>query len=207
MGESSKILMTKILNSSDIQPEIAFTEYDFYKKHEGSIKHTELGRIKTLLPLREMAISFGLKEEHPKSLRVKRGQKSFFTPEGKIALAFLKSHTGLSAPKLMDALKANIHYQIFCGIRIRPDYPMTNYKLIDCILLELSKSLRVQEQQKVLADRWIPYMKNLDTVYIDATGYESWMRYPTDVKCFGNASNVFILLLWASVRAYARSIV
>lgn len=174
--------MAKIQNLSDIQPEIAFTEYDFYKNYEDSFKHTELGRIKSLLPLQEMAISFGLKEEHPKSMSVKRGRKPFFTPEGKVALAFLKSYTGLSAPKLMDALNANIHYQIFCGIRIRSDYPMTNYKLIDSILLELSTRLRIQEQQKVLADMWMPYMKNLDTVYTDATCYESWMRYPTDVK-------------------------
>ena len=42
---------------------------------------------------------------------------------------------------------------------------MTNYKLIDGILLELPRKLKVQEQQKVLADAWKPYMKNLDTIY------------------------------------------
>ena len=69
---------------------------------------------------------------------------------------------------------------------------MTNYKLIDSILLELSKKLKIQEQQKVLADAWKPYMKNLDTVYTDASCYESLMRFPTDVK-----------LLWECVeRAY-----
>lgn len=73
--------MIKIQNLSDIQPEIAFSEYDFYKNYEQSFEQTELGRIKKLLPLREMAISFGLIEEHPKSLRVKRGRKSFFTPD------------------------------------------------------------------------------------------------------------------------------
>ena len=192
--------MAKIQIFSDIQPEIAFTEYDFYKNYEDSFKRTELGRIKTLLPLREMANSFGLKEEHPKCLRVKRGRKPFFTPEGKVALAFLKSYTGLSAPKLMDALNANIHYQIFCGIRIRPDYPMTNYKLIDSKLLELSKGLRIQEQQKVLADRWMPYMKNLDTVYTDATCYESWMRYPTDVKLLWECiEHVYLMMCKISV--------
>lgn len=139
-----------------------------------------------------MAISFGLVEEKPKSLRVKRGRKSFFTPEGKVALAFLKMYTGLSAPKLMDALNGNIHYQIFCGIRISPENQLTNYKLIDSILVELSKKLKIQEQQKVLADAWKPYMKNLDTVYTDASCYESLMRFPTDVK-----------LLWECVdRAY-----
>lgn len=46
--------------------------------------------------------------------------------------------------------------------------------------------------QKVLAEAWIPYMKDLDTVYTDASCYESHMRFPTDVK-----------LLWECVeRAY-----
>ena len=84
------------------------------------------------------------------------------------------------------------YYQIFCGIRISPENQLTNYKLIDGILLELSRKLKVQEQQKVLADAWKPYMKNLDTVYTDASCYESLMRFPTDVK-----------LLWeCTVRAY-----
>lgn len=184
--------MAKIRHLSEIQQEIAFTEFDFYQRYAKTFKTSELGRIKSLLPLREMAISFNLMEERPMHKRVKRGRKSFFTPEGKVALAFLKMYTGLSAPKLMEALNGNIHYQIFCDIRISPENQLTNYKLIDGILLELSRKLKVQEQQKVLADAWKPYMKNLDTVYTDASCYESLMRFPTDVK-----------LLWeCTVRAY-----
>ena len=174
--------MAKVQNLSDIQQEIAFTEFDFYQRYAEIFKTSELGRIKSLLPLREMAMSFGLVEERPKSLRTKRGRKSFFTPEGKVALAFLKMYTGLSAPKLVEALNGNIHYQIFCGIRISPENQLTNYKLIDSILLELSKALRIQEQQKLPADALKPYMKNLDTVYTDASCYESLMRFPPDVK-------------------------
>ena len=184
--------MAKIRHLSEIQQEIAFTEFDFYQRYAETFKTSELGRIKSLLPLREMAISFNLVEERPMHKRVKRGRKPFFTPEGKVALAFLKMYTGLSAPKLMEDLNGNIHYQIFCGIRISPENQLTNYKLIDGILLELSRKLKVQEQQKVLADAWKPYMKNLDTVYTDASCYESLMRFPTDVK-----------LLWeCTVRAY-----
>lgn len=140
--------MAKVRYLSDIQQQIAFTEHDFYQLYVETFKTSELGRIKSLLPLREMAISFGLIEEKPKSIRVKRGRKSFFTAEGKVALAFLKMYTGLSAPKLMEALNGNIHYQFFCGIRISPENQLTNYKLIDSILLELSKKLKIQEQQK-----------------------------------------------------------
>ncbi len=88
----------------------------------------------------------------------------------------------MSAPKLMEQLNANIHYQIFCGIRISSANPLTNYKLIDDIILELSNRLRIQNQQEALAEAWKPYMKNLDTLYTDATCYESAMRYPTDAK-------------------------
>lgn len=184
--------MAKVRNLSDNQQEIAFTEFDFYQQYVETFKTSELGRIKELLPLREMAISFGLIEVQPKSLRRSRGRKSFFTPEGKVALAFLKMYTGLSAPKLLEALNGNIHYQIFCGVRINPQNLLTNYKLVDNILLELSKKLKIQEQQKLLADAWKPFMKNLDTVYTDASCYESEMRFPTDVK-----------LLWECVeRAY-----
>lgn len=184
--------MAKVRNLSDNQQEIAFTEFDFYQQYVETFKTSELGRIKSLLPLCEMAISFGLIEVNPKSLRTPRGRKSFFSPEGKVALAFLKMYTGLSAPKLMEALNGNIHHQIFCGVRINPHNQLTNYKLIDNILLELSKKLKIQEQQKILADAWKPYMKNLDTVYTDASCYESLMRFPTDVK-----------LLWECVeRAY-----
>ena len=184
--------MAKVRNLSDIQQEIAFTEFDFYQQYVETFKTSELGRIQSLLPLREMATSFGLIEEKPRNIRAKRGRKSFFTPEGKVALAFLKMYTGLSAQRLMEALNGNIYYQIFCGIRISPENQLTNYKLIDNILLELSKKLKIQEQQKVLADAWKPYMKNLDTVYTDASCYESLMRFPTDV-----------MLLWECVeRAY-----
>ena len=185
-GNEVENLIAKIQKLSDIQQEISFTEFDFYHRYEESFKSSELGRIKSLIPFREMAISFGLVEENPKSFRMQRGRKPFFTPEGKVALAFLKIYTGLSAPKLMEALNGNIHYQIFCGIRICPESQLTNYKLIDNILLEQSKKLKIQEQQKVLADAWKPYMKHLDTVYTDASCYESLMRFPTDGSYSGN---------------------
>lgn len=95
---------------------------------------------------------------------------------------FLKMHTGLSAPKLLEQLNGNVHYQIFCDISINPLRPLTNYKLIDDIASELADKLRIQQQQNLLAEAWKPYMKDLDTFYTDATCYESEMRYPTDQK-------------------------
>ena len=95
---------------------------------------------------------------------------------------FLKMYTGLSCPKLMEQLNGNIHYQMFCDVIIDPMRPLTNYKLLDDIMMELAGKLKIQQQQDLLAEMWKPYMKDLDTMYTDATCYESEMRYPTDPK-------------------------
>ena len=69
--------------------------------------------MKRLLPLHEMAVNFGLVSNHPVR---KRGRKSFFSPEGKVALMFLKMYTQLSAPKLLEQLTATstIRYSATC---------------------------------------------------------------------------------------------
>ena len=128
--------MSKVRNFSEIAPNIAFSEFNFYELYYSTFENSELGRIKKLLPLREMAENLGLVR---KSMRLKLGRKSFFTPEGKVALMFLKMYTGLSCPKLMEQLNGNIHYQIFCDVIIDPTRPLTNYKLFDDIMLELAR--------------------------------------------------------------------
>lgn len=182
--------MSNITNFAEKAPNLPFTEYDFYELYRETFEQSELGRIKRLLPLREMAVSFGLVGG---SLRPKRGRRSYFTPEGKVALMFLKMKTQLSFPKLLEQLNGNIHFQIFCDVLIDPLRPLTNYKLLDDIAAELAGKMKIQELQEQLAIAWKPWMKDLDTMYTDATCYESEMRYPTDQK-----------LLWEGIeKAYA----
>ena len=178
-GIEQKVCMAKIRNFAEIAPNLPFTEYDFYEEYRGAFEKTELGRMKKILPLHEMAESFSLVN---KRMAPKRGRKSYFTPEGKVALMFLKMKTQMSFPKLMEALNGNVFYQMFCDIVIDPAHPLTNYKLLDDIALELAGKLKIQELQNRLAEAWKPYMKDLDTMFTDATCYESDMRYPTDQK-------------------------
>lgn len=173
------ICMAKVQNFAEITPNLPFSEFDFYDLYRSTFEKSELGRMKRLLPLREMAESFGLVR---KGMRPKAGRRPYFTPEGKVALMFLKTRTGLSCPKLMEQLNGNIHYQMFCDVIIDPTRPLTNYKLLDDIVLELARNLKIQQQQGLLAEMWKPYMKDLETMYTDATCYESEMRYPTDPK-------------------------
>ena len=170
--------MAKVQHISGIVKRLPLEGFDF-DLFRITFENSELGRMKRLLPLHEMAVNFGLVSNRPVR---KRGPKPFFSPEGKVALMFLKMYTQLSAPKLLEQLNGNVHYQLFCDISINPLSPLTNYKLIDDIVSELSDKLKIQQQQDILAEAWKPYMRNLDTFYTDATCYESDMRYPTDQK-------------------------
>ena len=57
--------MAEVQQISEITPSFAFTEFDFYKDYEESFKKSELGRFHALLPLREMAVRFGLIDSAP----------------------------------------------------------------------------------------------------------------------------------------------
>ena len=52
--------MSKVRNFSEIAPNIAFLEFNFNELYYSTFEKIELGRIKNLLPLREMAENFGL---------------------------------------------------------------------------------------------------------------------------------------------------
>ena len=190
MEESQKNCMSKVRNFAELAPNIGFSEFDLYDLYRSTFEMSELGRMKKLLPLHAMSENFGLVS---KSMRPKLGRKSYFTSEGKVALMFLKMYTGLSCPKLLEQLNGNIHYQIFCDVIIDPTRPLTNYKLLDDIMMEFAGKLKIQQLHGILADKWRPYMENPDTMCTDATCYESEMRYPTDAK-----------LLWEGVeKSYA----
>jgi hypothetical protein len=125
-----------------------------------------------------------------KSLKLKENRKgptSLFSPQGKMALMFLKSYTGLSDKKLIENLNGNLQHQLFCGIFLGPD-KLKGFKFVSRIRTELGKKLNIRVVQDVLAKAWKPYLENPNIVLEDATCYESYMRYPTNVK-----------LIWESV--------
>ena len=83
------------------------------------------------------------------------GSPTSFTPEGKVALMFLKMKTQMSFPNLMEELNGNIHYQLFCDILIDP----TDQKLLwECV--EKGYGLMCEASQKLGIHR--PRTKYLD---------------------------------------------
>jgi hypothetical protein len=173
--------MGKIQKISELQPTLPFSEYDIYKSYRASFESSELGEIYKVFPFKSLSEELKLKQRS-------RGRNAYFSPEGKIALMVLKSYSELSDRALIAQLNANIHYQLFCGVRIDPARPLTNFKIVSEIRCELASKLNIDRSQTILADYWKPYLKDVHVLLTDATCYETDMRYPTDVK-----------LLWESV--------
>lgn len=160
---------------------------DQLAKHWAGFFQTDLGKIYQAIPWKELVGVFGLKTHGV-------GRKAIFSPQGKLALMFLKSYANCSDQQLVEHLSGSIHYQLFCGVMIPADKPLTCGKIVSEIRCELAKKLKVDDIQKVLAESWKPWMKDTDFVLMDATCYESSVRYPTDQK-----------LLWEAVEwSYAQ---
>jgi hypothetical protein len=87
----------------------------------------------------------------------------------------------VSDRRVYEQLNGNIQWQMFCGIFLGPG-KLADFKVISRIRTELAKKLNIHEIQDVLAKSWKPYMEQTNIVLEDATCYESYMRFPTNVK-------------------------
>lgn len=173
--------MTKIRRIDNFQHNFSFTtqveEFDLFFNRflEG-----DLGKIYTAVPWDGLVLGLGLND-------AKKGPRSTFGPQGKIALMFLKHYAACSDKRLVEQLNGNIDYQFFCGINLGADR-LTNYKIVSEIRCELAKKLNIEKVQQTLFDSWRGHMNDHHSIVMDATCYESELRYPTNEK-----------LLWESV--------
>lgn len=173
--------MIKIRRIDNFQHNFSFTtqveDFDLFFNRflEGN-----LGKIYTAIPWSELISTFGLSD-------ARKGPTAIFGPQGKIALMFLKHYAGCSDKRLIEQLNGNIDYQFFCGINLGVNR-LTNYKIVSEIRCELGKKINIEKVQQVLFDSWRDYIKDHHSMVMDATCYESELRYPTNEK-----------LLWESV--------
>jgi hypothetical protein len=167
--------MSKLQRIFESTPEISFispqAEFSLYWN---SFLESELGKIYQALPWKELIKHLKLKEQ-------RNGRVSNFSPQGKLALMFLKAYSGLSDRKLMEHLNGSIQYQLFCGIFLGPG-KLPDFKIVSKIRTELSSKLHISTTQQILTNAWKPYIKQPNIILEDATCYESYIRHPSDVK-------------------------
>jgi len=173
--------MTKIRRFDNFQHTFSFTtQIEQFDLFFDRFLEGDLGKIYSAIPWDELVKTFGLGDSQ-------KGPLSMFGPKGKLALMILKHYAGCSDKRLIEQLNGNIDYQFFCGIDLGGNR-LANYKIVSEIRCELGKKLNMDKAQQTLFDSWSAHISDKHSIVMDATCYESELRYPTNEK-----------LLWESV--------
>lgn len=139
-----------------------------------------MGKIYAAIDWDNLVATFNIAEQ-------KKGRNYLFSPKGRLGLMFLKHYTNCSDRKMIEQLNSNLDYQFFCDIELGFER-LTNYKIVSQIRCELAEKLDINLVEKALFNSWKQHIDNSDQIVMDATCYESEVRYPTIQK-----------LLWESV--------
>lgn len=140
---------------------------------------SDLGKIYQAIPWESIVEKFGITEKP-------LGSKMRFSPKGRIGLMLLKHYSCCSDRKLIEQLNSNIDYQFFCDIHLGITR-LTNFKIVSQIRCELAEKLDIDVLEKELFSYWSPYIGSQSQVTVDATCYESEVRYPRPQKLLWEA--------------------
>jgi hypothetical protein len=167
--------MSKLQRIFESTPEISFiSPQKEFSLYWNKFMTSEIGKIYQVIPWNKLVKSLRLKEP-------RKGRGAYFSPQGKLALMFLKAYTRSSDRKLVELLNGNFDYQMFCGIFLGPGR-LSDYKFISKIRTELAGKLQISTLKQAFAKAWKPYLQQPNIILEDATCYESYIRYPTNIK-------------------------
>ena len=102
---------------------------------------------------------------------------------------FLKHYLKLSDEKLLERLNTDWAIQMFCGIQLCDNQMVRDNAFVSNVRTYLAKHVDLETLQQTLITNWKQEIADKQVVLMDATCYESYIRFPTDVK-----------LLWESCR-------
>jgi len=136
--------------------------------------NTELGQLYQAIPFSDLQNQFPIHSQ--------KGRPAYMELQGGIALQILKSYLGLSDEKLIARINSDWVLQYFCGIRLKDHQWIKDKDYVGRWRRYLAKHIDYDSFQKTLAQHWSNFIQNPPVVMMDATCYESHLRYPTDVK-------------------------
>jgi hypothetical protein len=95
---------------------------------------------------------------------------------------FLKSYLKISDEKLIERFNTDWSLQIFCGKLLRDDQKIRDNAIVSRTRSYLAEHVDLFHLQDILIGHWKRDMNNTQVLLMDATCYESYVRFPTDVK-------------------------
>jgi len=104
-------------------------------------------------------------------------------------LMFLKSYLNLSDEKLIERFNTDWALQLFCGKLLEDNQKIKDKAIVSRIRTYVGEHADWQQLQDVLINHWKRDMNNTHVLLMDATCYESYVRFPTDVKLLWESSH------------------
>ncbi|WMX15320.1 MULTISPECIES: transposase [unclassified Aureispira] len=137
-------------------------------------KSTDIGRLYQCIPLEDLAQYF--------PALPKKGKDRIMNDQGGIALQILKSYLNLSDAKLIARVNTDWSLQLFCGVNFGLHTRIKDQDYVGRWRRWLSSYMDVQGLQEILLKHWKEDLSDQQSCLMDATCYESHVRFPTDAK-------------------------
>lgn len=154
---------------------LLFQPDDYFSPKLYSFKETKLGKMFDTIPWEELAECLPEENKGP-------GAPRWFSSKGMLALMFLKAYLNVSDEKLIERFNTDWSLQLFCGKLLADNQQIKDRTIICRIRSYVAENAEWQKIQEVLIDHWKRDMGNTHVLLMDATCYESYIRFPTDVK-------------------------
>ena len=152
------------------QPHQYFSSKLYIFKHQ-----TPLGKLHDCIPWDQLADCLPEENCGP-------GAPRWFSAQGMLGLMFLKAYLNLSDEKLIERFNTDWALQLFCGKLLKDNQRIKDKAIVSRIRNYIAEHTDWQQLQGVLINHWKRDMNNTHVLLMDATCYESYIRYPTDVK-------------------------
>ena len=138
-------------------------------------KKQTLGKIYETIPWDQLSACLPEENKGP-------GAPRWFDGKGMFGLMFLKAYLNNSDEKLIERFNTDISLQIFCGKLLKHDEYIKDNAIVSRIRSYIAENCDWPLLQEVLINHWKRDMNNTHVLMMDATCYESYIRFPTDVK-------------------------
>lgn len=139
-------------------------------------KEQTLGRVYETIPWDQLSECLPKENTGP-------GAPRWFDNKGMFGLLFLKAYLNLSDRKLIEQYNTDYSLQIFCGRLLKVDERISSKSgIVSQIRSYVAAYCDWRHLQEVLINHWKKDMNNTHVLMMDATCYESYIRYPTDIK-------------------------
>jgi len=152
-----------------------FKDFDGYSPKYHFFKNSLFGQIHGSIPWEELAALLPKENTGP-------GAPKWFDATGMFALMFLKAYLNISDRHLIERFNTDYSLQMFCGKLLAEDRQIRDTTILTRVRKYIEEHCEWEKIQSVLLEHWKRDVDNSHVLLMDATCYESYIRFPTDVK-------------------------